>query len=153
MCKIITFTGFLQTGKTTSANFIESTRYSFAAPIKHIARTDFRWNEKKDGLGRKLLQEIGSVGRNYYSDIWVDKLRVDLMNDSFSHVITIDDLRYSNEAEMLKELDAMIIRINRPGYGSSNHESEKGIPDIYIDRTICNNGTLLELKEKVLQCL
>jgi hypothetical protein len=65
--------GRMQVGKTTAADRLVErhgfVKYALAGPIKEIARTGFGWDGQKDARGRRLLQEIGTVGRNYAPDL------------------------------------------------------------------------------------
>jgi len=151
--KIIAFTGKYQSGKTTCANFIQNTiKLSFAKPVKDIAKRQFGWDGQKDDRGRKLLQLIGTdVGREYNPNIWVEKMEQEFENKEYWHtnIIIIDDLRFNNEAELIKKWEGIIIEIIRPGYNGDNHKSEQGIDKIFINYTIENDGTIEELKNKV----
>jgi hypothetical protein len=76
-------------------------------------------------------------------------------------VIVIDDLRYSNEADLVRELGGVIYEIKRPrgikeelGYKIKKafglvHASERGIDRKYIKATIINDGTIEDLQNKV----
>ena len=67
----------MQVGKTTAADWLVArhgfVKYALADPIKEIARTGFGWDGRKDARGRRLLQEIGTVGRHYDPDLWLDR--------------------------------------------------------------------------------
>ena len=156
---IIAFTGFLQSGKTTAAKAIKAERLSFAAEIKEIA-SFFQWNGKKDIRGRKLLQDIGKIGRDYNPHIWLDIVEsliqgMEIADEecNTNTVVTLDDLRFTNEATMLKKYGAIIIKIVREGYNGDGTETEQGIPDSFVDYVIENSGTIKELQNKVLSVL
>jgi len=162
--KIIAFTGKFQSGKTTCANLIQnSVKLSFAKPIKDIAKIYFGWNGDKDDKGRRLLQVIGTnAGREYNSNIWVEKMHEQLLhektfeeskNKDVDTIIIIDDLRFNNEAEFIIKWKGIIINITRPGYDGDAHVSEIGILDEYVDYTINNDGTIEELKNKLLEII
>jgi len=104
--------------------------------------------------GRRLMQTLGTEwGRNtLYEDFWVDIVRGkwERMNGNrfLSHSpvrpkAVIDDLRYANEAAMVRSYDGIVLQIIREGTGPANHASEKldFTPDIVIE----NNGTKEEL--------
>jgi hypothetical protein len=64
--------------------------------------------------------------------------------------ICITDVRFPNEAEAIKARGGLVWRVVRPCVGvlsgeAAAHESERGIPDKYIDREILNNACLLSL--------
>ena len=43
----------------------------FARMVKETAMF-MGWNEKKDAKGRKLLQSVGNIGREYDINLWAD---------------------------------------------------------------------------------
>jgi hypothetical protein len=151
--KIIAFTGLAQSGKTTAANFIQGAKIlSFADPVKQIALSCFNWDGVKDEKGRKLLQVIGTeCGRAYDYDIWVKKMR-DLINkiSPLNEIIAIDDCRFDNESNLVRELGGIVIEIHRPGCAPDGHASEQGISQNLINNHIMNDGTLDQLREAVL---
>jgi hypothetical protein len=89
---------------------------------------------------RKILQIIGTnVFRDYYSEtVWIDFL------EEGDYVVT--DVRFLNEAEKIKELGGVLVRVqnkNQP-HSSFLHESEKYIEEIKCDSVIYNDGESLE---------
>ena len=52
----------------------DSVPFAFADDVKRIAYNYYDWDGKKNELGRKLLQDIGTTGRNYNRDIWANKV-------------------------------------------------------------------------------
>ena len=154
--KLIAFTGLAQTGKTTAANFIPGAKIlSFADPVKQIALSSFGWDGVKDDKGRRLLQVIGTeCGREYDKDIWIKKMReqIAIYVPKFD-IIAIDDCRFDNEPQLVKDLGGIVIEITRPGCVPDGHASEAGISSNLIDYHIFNNGTLEQLKEKVLSII
>ena len=157
-------------GKTTAANlFIEHQRVSFAAPLKRAV-----WSMLNDlGLGgfryayedkEAIIPEIGVSARHMmqtlgtewgraciHPDFWVMIARAEtqrIMNDGGS--VVIDDVRFPNEATMIRDLGGELWRIDRPGViYSGDHSSEGGLEDITPDRVIINDGTIDQLKEKI----
>ena len=147
--------------------------YAFAEPMKKMAEEFFYFSEaslyttegkswKNSVLGitsREFLQKFGQGMRDLIDpDIWVKLMRIRIthtideakMGKTMTDVIIIDDLRMENEAKMLKDLGATIVKIVRENHkptsaGIRNHPSEDGIPDSYIDYTILNNGTKARL--------
>lgn len=65
-------------------------------------------------------------------------------------VIIIKDVRFENEADYIRNHNGEIWHIIRPDAQKVNmHESEAGIRSRPEDRTIINNGTLVQLHRKV----
>jgi hypothetical protein len=141
LTKTIGFTGLAGSGKTYAATWFKFRTgknwvWSFAAEIKAIAKT-MGWDGQKDDRGRKLLQDIGSAGRAYDPWMWVSKMPTD-------QPIIIDDVRFLNEAEAIKDAGGITVRIIRPGMTAMNHESETEQRYIVADYTLINNEDLEE---------
>jgi hypothetical protein len=151
----IAFGGRMQVGKTTAADRLVAA-YGFekdalAAPIKAIASGSFGWDGRKDARGRRLLQELGTVGRTYDPDIWL-KLLADRIFERRPVRLVVDDLRLAREAAYLKRLGFVCVRITRapdliPTFaeGASAHETETELEDVELDLGIANDGTFNEL--------
>ncbi len=112
--------------------------YGFADPIKYIAKSFAGWNGEKDEKGRKLLQDIGRIFREYDEDIWVKHFLNQLDKKSGilpKNFAIIDDWRFPNELNYLKKnpiLDVVTIRVF--GRGGLNGElssdvSENSLPE------------------------
>lgn len=126
-----------------------------AEPIKEIARKYFGWDGQKDERGRKLLQMIGTIGREYNPNCWINLLDAKIIehiknNISFNQAIfIIDDVRFSNEAEWIhNEFDGVVVELINRGKYSTEHESEYGLGANLIDLQINNGGTIKELINK-----
>ena len=179
---VVLISGKAGAGKTTVANIlIDKLReipslsvfnYSFANPIKHIAKAFMKWDEKKDEKGRKLLQSIGQEGRNYNPEIWVLHLltQMDRQAGTFPfNFVVIDDWRFPNEAAYLQSnpiLDIITIRVfgrkeDMPE-STASEVSENSLPEVdvefipntiegnhWYDFQIGNNGNLNELENKL----
>ena len=157
-------------GKTTVASLLTKHRsLSFAAPLKRAV-----WSMLNDlGLGgfhciyadkEAIIPELGVSARHMmqtlgtewgraciHPDFWVMIARAKaerIMNDGGS--VVIDDVRFPNEAAMIRDLGGELWRIDRPGViYSGDHSSEGGLEDITPDRVIVNAGTIDQLKEKI----
>lgn len=129
---------------------------SFATNVKLCANEIYGWDWKKDDKGRKLLQDVGRIGRDYNPNIWVDKV-IDDITDAFENkfgLVIIDDWRFPNELTRLVNNDVLVYTFrvlrNIPDLpnGLSNDISEKALldDDIYYDFRVSNYGTIDELK-------
>ena len=101
--------GQMCSGKTTIANYIVSKDKSyyitsFAKKLKEIAK-DLFGMENKD---RKLLIDIGKKMREIDKDVWVNYTIKE--NNNYQNII-IDDVRYLNEINKLKENNWVIIKL------------------------------------------
>jgi len=154
---IIGFAGFMKSGKTTAAKYVGVRMFSFATPIKEIAKEEFKWDGKKDEKGRRLLQVLGTeAGREYSPDIWINRTKEDILDyfrtckiTGTRKLVVIDDVRYPNEAQFIKDMGGLMIRMDRPGCKAGKHLSEIGLTRTLIDMTIVNEGTKRDLKAQV----
>ncbi|HYO47589.1 MAG TPA: hypothetical protein VEY33_12965 [Gemmatimonadota bacterium] len=153
--------GRMQVGKTTAADRLVDrhgfVKYALATPIKEIARSDFGWDERKDARGRRLLQEIGTVGRHYDRDLWLDRFAAHLAADDPPRAV-VDDLRLAREEEYLTGLGFVCVLVTRParlipaaaGDGdTSDHETETEIGQVEVDAQIDNSGSFEDLYERL----
>ena len=165
---------------------------AFANPIKEMTLLMFPWADKECLYGpsklrnniipyatnkqgepltyRQALIDLGTLGRSYKSDIWVDVLdsRIkDLPERSFyipdnqsppppwfinKNLLLITDLRFVNEMEYLKSKDFFIIRLLRDTDQVINHGTEteqEKIRDDEFDLVIDNNTTLENLTKQI----
>ena len=64
--------------------------------------------------------------------------------------VVTDDVRFPNEAAMIRDLGGELWRIERPGITyDGDHSSEGGLEDITPDQVIVNDGTIAQLKAKI----
>jgi hypothetical protein len=131
------FVGKMKTGKTTISKMLvedhDYERFSFATPVKYQAMAlvnhFLTWNksdkrisladiERDKTFYRPLLQYVGTqLGRELVDDnIWIDAFKESFRaaegsGPSFKAVI--DDCRFVNEAEALRELGFKIIKLKR----------------------------------------
>lgn len=171
---IVLISGLAGSGKTTLANLLKEqldaikdlrvVRMSFASPIKFIAKLAFGWDGEKDERGRKLLQHLGEVGRDYNIDNWCEILLKNLDNSDEMfppNFVLIDDWRFPNEFKFFSEnptLDTVVIRIfGRGGLTNTLAEdaSETSLPEWadspvgYYSFGIDNSGTIEDLETKI----
>lgn len=182
---VILISGKAGSGKTTVAEMSEQKlldipsmtifRYGFADPIKYIAKAFFGWDGKKDERGRRLLQMIGAVGREYDENIWVKHLLNQMDKKAgilpFNFVI-VHDWRFPNELAYLKQNPTLeVVTIRLFGRGGLNGEtaldvSENSLPEVdaefiptglegdhWYDYQINNNVGTEQLNEKLDQVL
>ena len=148
MGRIIALTGLAGSGKDTTADYIISKekgwrKLAFADQLKDVTALLFNldremlagttpearasretpnefWSKKlgQPTTPRMLLQKLGTdVLRNhFYRDIWVACLEQKLEQTEGNVIIT--DVRFPNEIAMLKDKDALFLRLerNKPGW-------------------------------------
>lgn len=96
---------------------------------------------------RELLQKFGTAIRNEVcNDFWVKACLKDYKEgDNW----LISDVRFKSEAKGIKDLEGIIVRVNREGAGAGNHVSEIDLDDYSFDYVINNDGDMEDLLLKV----
>ncbi len=142
---IVGLCGFAGSGKTTIANYLIERygfeRFSFAGPVKDVAATVFgwprarlegvttedrAWREEADPewsavMGypftrRWGLQMIGNGMRELvHSNIWVTLAKKEMAKRPASSKLVLDDVRYFNERNMLREMGGRLYTVHRVG--------------------------------------
>jgi len=116
--KIFLISGKAGSGKSTFAGFCKE-HFSntqvmpIASSIKSIER-EMGWDGNKDAKGRKLLIELGKIGRDYDPDMWIRKLIDNI--ETRCGLVCVDDWRFKNEYEYIynhTDADIVTIRIVR----------------------------------------
>jgi hypothetical protein len=165
---IIGLTGYAQSGKDTFASILVEkygySRIAFADKIRDFlyginpmvgcSPTGYLqdlvnlvgWDKaKQEPQVRRLLQDLGISARDLISeDIWVTAA---LSSVSKDQRVVITDVRFENEAAMIKFMGGQLWRIKRSGVGPVNdHVSESEMDGYKVDQIFVNNGTLEELQ-------
>ena len=169
---VVGIIGKLNSGKNTIAKPLTQLGYeerAFADPMKEIVRdlfdipSEVLWgpSENRTGEVRRMLQVLGTdYARQFRPNVWVDKMAKVLNEDEQTGVrgVVIPDVRFINEASMLHDRGAILVRITRPASGrhegatATEHLSETEnvmIPLQWIDHTVVNDGSLEDLRAKV----
>jgi hypothetical protein len=139
-------------------------RTAFADPIRSVAlaifgseyksqseksATDAFWADRLGeqwSTGRKILQRLGTeIGRQAINEnLWLHCFERRLMGlaarTTVNHpkpLVTVEDVRFSNEAALVKELGGTVIRLINTNHGplTDAHASEAGVPDDLVDQT------------------
>ena len=74
-------------------------------------------------------------------------------------IVVCDDVRFENEAETIRAMGGVIIKINTQknldrittANGIKNHSSEVSLPNNLVDLTVDNNGTLEQYQSNLKQ--
>lgn len=98
---------------------------------------------------REILKDWGMFRRDQDPEYWVMKwFWATPMNEN----VVIADVRFENEARVIKALRGKIIRVIRPTDDNDNsHPSEREMENIVPDFVIYNDGTLSDLRMKLLK--
>lgn len=176
MTKFLAFGHEKNVGKDEATKFaIQQARFSgkfrkvekgaFADKLKEISYNLFKWAGLQPGyfyeenyaakevilplLGetpREIWIRVANKLREAYPKIWIDGL---LKNTSADFLI-ISDLRFPNEAEEIKRLGGLILKIERPSIKRSSDDADDallgytGWSDVII-----NDGSLADLNSKI----
>ena len=167
--RIIGFTGPAGAGKDLAASMVPGAcRVAFADPIYQglstmlgIPEGVLRDRSAKEqpivGIGaspRQLLQTLGTEwGRQMIGDdLWlrVAFWRWEQLAAGGVSLIVVPDVRFENEARMIRGQGGEVWMIHRPGVDPvAAHSSEAGLPLKLIDRLVVNDGTVDQLRERV----
>lgn len=156
---IIGLVGSAGSGKDTLANYLINQynfqKYSFASSLKDAIASIFNWDrnllegdteisrkfrETKDDFWkispREAMQTIGTdLFRNHFDpDIWVKSLILKIKDQKN---IVISDCRFENEVKALKNIGAIIIKIER---------DDNIKKDIHISESLNISENLIDFK-------
>jgi len=177
---VIGFGHHARVGKSTAAEILVRDygyqRVSFAAPLKRLAMLADPpilaggvvnvaagrgrlsnivqmegWERAKAGYPevRQFLQRLGVGCRAIFGeDVWVNTA-FRAMQDP-KGLFVFDDVRFTNEAEAIKQNDGFVVKIERPGFGPVNdHVSEHDLDDWDWDYVVRNDGTHEDLSFEI----
>ena len=159
---IIGLTGRKGSGKSTVARALlarDFVEVSFAAPIRYFTANILELSleeleavkeQKIDWLDgttpRHIMQTLGTEwGRQMiHPEIWIRLLKrtVDAALARGGANVVVSDIRFDNEAKMLREMGATIVRVDRPGTRIDDHPSEAGVSSRLVDFIVSNAGQL-----------
>jgi dephospho-CoA kinase len=164
---IIGLSGYAQSGKDTVAKYLVENRgferVAFADPIRNLlwdinpllkdgfylqgVVKAYGWDVAKTRFPevRRLLQELGVGARkNIDEDLWIIKALRTMSGDG-NYVVT--DVRFQNEASMIRMSGGQIWRVERIGVDAVNsHISEHDLDNWEFDAYIHNNSTIEDLE-------
>lgn len=161
-------------GKDTVAEIIRNyyeehekkvTNLQYSSYIKEYAKKISNWDGSEETKPRELLQQLGTnvirqkIDPLFFVNRIVDDIKV---YNFFFDAITISDARFKVEVDIPKQNHKNIIAIHiiRPNFDNGLTEEQKKHPtevdlDDYdkYDYEIINDGTIEDLKEKVIKIL
>jgi len=159
---LVGLAGLDGSGKTTAAQTLIDAgwhRVKFAAPIKEMIRVIGMTDRHIEGdlkdipcdiLGgrtpRHAMQTLGTEwGRDLvYTDLWVDIARRKITLAMAAGVnVVVDDVRFEDEASMIRDLGGVIVGIKRGAKGAGSHASEAGVK---FDMVCENNASEAALR-------
>lgn len=164
---LIGLTGYAQSGKDTVASILVEkygyTRIAFADKIRDFlyginpmvacSPTGYLqdlvnlvgWdNAKQEPQVRRLLQDLGISARELIDEnIWITAA-LSKVNEDERVVVT--DVRFENEAIMIKLMRGQLWRVKRVGFGPVNeHVSESELDGYKVNQIFVNNGSIEDL--------
>lgn len=178
---IIGFCGSKQSGKDTCCDYLVKTygfqKKSFADPLKAICRELFFFTDQQLYGDKKEVADpnwYNCQPRTAFQYIGTDLLRKQLQHimpglgeDVFVHhlrrwyqlngnpelKLVIADVRFHNEAEFIKSIGGVLVKVTRPVVLSDSHVSETELLGIECDYEIKNDATIEDLYEKLNQLI
>lgn len=171
--RLIAFCGVMGSGKSTAIKCLKDiqhapiTLHKFAQTLYDI-QEDIYWrispvHTRPDDFvkDRKLLQWLGTewgretIDKDLWTKLWFRNVKT-ILEEYPNYFVVCDDLRFDNEAVLVKNLGGIIIKIDsdkanqRIDTNLSGHKSESGVNLSYIDYIIENNGSIDDLKTSLL---
>lgn len=160
---LIGIAGKKASGKDEVCNFIRARlpntqRIAFADALKdEVCRAMLVTREYLDAHKshfRLILQGWGTDyrrqmhGEDYWLRQWLKRVR---QNESTESTIVVPDVRFTNEARFIHELNGLLFHVKRPSLNASDdHLSENDLDQFTeFDRYILNNGSLKQLQVEV----
>lgn len=147
--KVVGICGKAFAGKTTSADYLTENygfeKTAYAKLLKETAMNLYPWMTDEQIYGsmkevvdtklgitpRRMLQLLGTeIGRLIWKDTWIDSVKREISDTEgygFFFGMVVDDVRFPNEVDAIKEIGGQIWVIKRPESGTSvgeGHESE-----------------------------
>lgn len=155
---VVGITGLIGTGKTMVADALcahQFTKVKMAEPLKTMLRSIGMTDDHIEGslkekpnemlcgqTPRYAMQTLGTewgrqiIGEDVWVNLWAQQAR-DFLNLSVG--VVADDVRFKNEAQAIRGLGGVVIRLERDGVERTGHKSEE--QDFEADYTLHNNGS------------
>lgn len=151
--KVILLIGKAGVGKDESYKCIKelyptTERYAFADRLKVFAY-EMGWDGRKDERGRKLLQGIGNIVREYKEGFWALNV-VNIIKQEMPNIAVITDCRFPNEIQIMKDhfRDVTTIKIIRDVVEMEDI-SEHALDDYKPNYIVSNDGTIADLQNSL----
>jgi len=163
--RLIGLVGYQRSGKTTTARLLDDQHgyiwTRFAGPLKEMLKCLGLTDEHLDGTlkntpcellgGKTPVQAMQFLGTEWgrkmiFSDLWLNvwEARVRQLLEA-GHRVVVDDVRFGNEAALVRNLGGELWLITRPGVSrGSDHPSEDFVAECKPTLVLPNPGTTTE---------
>ncbi|EYR81919.1 hypothetical protein [Shinella sp. DD12] len=161
--RVVALTGAAGSGKSTAADYLIRhhgyERVKFAGPLKDMCRAIGMTESQIEGESkeepaamlsgktpRHAMQTLGTewgrkcMGEDFWANLWLSRVKAIL---AFDGRVVVDDCRFPNEAEAVRKLGGVIIKLEGRGGIAGTHASEAGCGT--WDGVVVNDGGLVEL--------
>ena len=98
------------------------------------------------------MQNVGNTMREVIGpNVWIRPLLAGWYESGMAPTV-VSDVRYPNEADAIRAVGGLIIRIERPGYAgltgdAASHASEVPLPDHLVDFVVVNRHSIDALRD------
>ena len=134
-------------------------------PIEKFEDQDFKnsrlgpeWFETKPYVAGVVNVSNPMTVRTFLQRLGTDAMRIGLHENTWVNALAADyepgckwlvtDVRFKNEAKMLKDTGALLVRVDR-NVDTGDHPSEVDLDDYKFDVVLDNSGSLLNLVKQV----
>lgn len=103
----------------------------------------------RDKSTRDLMRSLGTAwGReSVHEDIWVDLLMAQV-DRSESHLVVVDDVRFSNESTAIRNRGGFVVELSRGDISYNlEHPTEHGLSSDYVDLRVDTTNALASVYE------
>jgi hypothetical protein len=133
----------------------QTVSYLFDIPLNFLYDPKLKetYDDRWEKTYREIMQLFGTeVGRCIYDNIWIYHTEKQILQFSQMKFV-IDDVRFKNEAKLIKNYNGLLLRIIRPTMKGEVdfHKSETEQDEIEVDTTILNNSSKEDLYNTVNQ--
>lgn len=164
--RLLGLTGKAGSGKDTAAIALRSlgfVRVAFADPIRDMLRALGVSEEHMSGpakempvphLGlsyRRLAQTLGTEwGRTLDPDFWIRVARERIACQLGHSPVVVTDVRFDNEARLIREMGGALLQIERPGIPAvAAHVSEAGVDPEFVHAVVFNDTALDQFERRI----
>lgn len=175
--RVIGIAGKKFSGKDTLGSYFvnnyEYEQIAYADPLKEIGTLFGFNNEQLYGSKKEVVDEFweitprmflqfvgtdlfrnnsGNLSHKMGENTWTNIVKKKIQENHNKHFI-ITDVRFPNEAALIKELGGIIIKLNRHSEYNDTHASESQIDDLPADFIFENNSSKEDLYNEVTKTL